>query len=818
MHRKFAVSHLRAFGVGKESLELRIQQECVYLCDAFRTEKAPFNPMVTLNSAVSNIISCLIFGQRFDYHDECYQRILRLDTECIQLAGSPRAQLYNVCPWLLEYLPGPHQTIFSNYKKITDYLRGEIIKHKEDWDPSNPRDFIDNYLTEMENKKSDPEAGFNIEGLVVSCLDLIEAGTETATTTLRWGLLFIIKFPEIQEKVQAEIDREIGQSRQPCLADRVNMPYTDAVIHEIQRFGNVVPLGFPKQAVKDTTLGGYFIPKGTSMTANLSSVLHDPNEWETPDTFNPGHFLDENGQFRKRDAFLPFSAGKRACLGEQLARQELFLYFTSLLQQFTISKCPGEEPSLEGEIWFTYAPAPFRICVSSRPWPLPFLGTVFTKMDFKNMHKLADVYGKVFSLRVGSDKMIIVSGYKMVKEALITQFDSFVDRPNVPLFHKIFKGLGLTMSNGYPWRTHRKFAGIQLRTFGEGKKVLELNIQQECVYLCDAFKAEKGPFNPMATLNSAVSNTVACLTFGQRFDYHDESYQRILRLDNECVQIAGTFRAQLYNVCPWLLEYLPGPHQTMFSNYKKITDFLRGEIIKHKEAWDPSNPRDFIDNYLVEMERKKSDPEAGFNIEALVISCLDMIEAGTETSATTLRWGLLFMIKFPEIQEKVQADIDREIGQSRQPCLADRVNMPYTDAVIHEIQRFGDVVPLGFPKQVAKDTTIGGYFVPKGTSMTTNMSSVLHDPNEWETPDTFNPGHFLDENGQFRKRDAFLPFSAGKRACLGEHLARNVLFLFFTSLLQQFTISKCPGEEPSLEGKIWFTYAPAPFRICVSSR
>jgi len=54
---------------------------------------APFNPMVTLNSAVSNIISCLIFGQRFDYHDECYQRILRLDTECIQLAGSPRAQV-----------------------------------------------------------------------------------------------------------------------------------------------------------------------------------------------------------------------------------------------------------------------------------------------------------------------------------------------------------------------------------------------------------------------------------------------------------------------------------------------------------------------------------------------------------------------------------------------------------------------------------------------------------------------------------------------------------------------------------------------------
>ncbi|XP_051731734.1 cytochrome P450 2J2-like isoform X6 [Ctenopharyngodon idella] len=452
------------------------------------------------------------------------------------------------------------------------------------------------------------------------------------------------------------------------------------------------------------------------------------------------------------------------------------------------------------------------------PWPLPFLGNVFTEIDFKNMDKLAEVYGKVFSLRVGSDKLIIVSGYKMVKEALITQIDSFVDRPNVPLFHKVFKGIGTILSNGYLWRMHRKFAVSHLRAFGEGKKSLELRIQQECVYLCDAFRAEKEPFNPLVTLNSAVSNIISCLIFGQRFDYHDECYQRILRLDTECVQLAGSPRAQLYNVCPRLLEYLPGPHQTIFSNYKKITDFLRGEIIKHREDWDPLNPRDFIDNYLTEMEKKKSDPEAGFNIEGLVVTCLDLIEAGTESATTTLRWGLLFMIKFPEIQTNVQAEIDKVIGQSRQPCLADRVNMPYTDAVIHEIQRFGNVVPLGFPKQAVKDTILGGYFIPKGTSVTTNLSSVLHDPNEWETPDTFNPGHFLDENGQFRKRDAFLPFSAGKRACVGEPLARNVLFLFFTSLLQQFTISKCPGEEPSLKGEIWFTYAPAPFRICVSSR
>ncbi|XP_073667528.1 cytochrome P450 2J2-like isoform X2 [Paramisgurnus dabryanus] len=401
------------------------------------------------------------------------------------------------------------------------------------------------------------------------------------------------------------------------------------------------------------------------------------------------------------------------------------------------------------------------------PLSLPFLGTIFTEMDFKTMDKLTEVYGNVFSLRVGSQKLVVISGYKLVKEALI-EHDGFVDRPAVPIFHKTFKGLA--------------------------------------------------PFNPQVILNSAISNIIACLVFGQRFDYHDENYQTFLRLDTECVQLVGLTRTQLYNVCPWLFEYIPGPHQKMFANYKKITDFLRGEIKKHKEDWDPLNPRDFIDSYLAEMEKKKSDPEAGFNMESLVVSCLDLVEAGTETATTTLRWGLLFMIKFPEIQVKVQEEIDRVIGQIRQPSLADKVNMPYTEAVINEIQRFGNAVPLGFPKLAAKDTMIGKYFIPKGTDITTNLSSVLNDPDEWETPQTFNPQHFLDDKGKLRKKDAFIPFSAGKRSCVGELLARMELFLFFTSILQRFTVSKCPGEEPTLEGEIWFTYAPSPFRICVTSR
>ncbi|KAL6107458.1 uncharacterized protein ACO6RY_18227 [Pungitius sinensis] len=453
------------------------------------------------------------------------------------------------------------------------------------------------------------------------------------------------------------------------------------------------------------------------------------------------------------------------------------------------------------------------------PWPLPFLGNIFTGVDFKSIEKLAQEYGPVFSLRKGSVRMVFVSGHKMVKEALVNQLDSFVDRPVVPLFHKIFKGIGVIMSNGYLWRQQRKFTNTHLRYFGEGQRSLEKYIQVESTYLCEAFREEqRGPFNPHYTITTAVSNIISSVLFGQRFEYSDQSFRKVLELDNEAVLLSGSPLAQLYDVFPGLLEHLPGPHQTVQGNYKEIMAFLENQVEKHQNERNPDDPQNFIDVYLAEIEKKKEDPQAGFNIETLLVCILDLIEAGTETSSTTLRWALVYMMHYPEIQEKVQAEIDRVIGECRQPALADRPNMPFTEAVIHEIQRIGNIVPMGFPKMASKDTTLGGYLIPKGTSVTTVLASVLFDKNEWATPDTFNPDHFLDSEGQFRRREAFLPFSAGKRGCLGEHLARMELFLFFTSFLQRFTISPVPGEMPSLQGVLGFTYSPQEFRILAEPR
>ncbi|XP_076736163.1 cytochrome P450 2J2 isoform X2 [Maylandia zebra] len=281
-----------------------------------------------------------------------------------RLQGTIGTQMYNTMPWLVKWLPGPHQKILTLTKHVTDFIKTKIREHIENFNPASPRDYIDAFLTEMGEEGSD--SVFDHSSLSACTMDLFIAGSETTTTTLHWGLLYMIFYPDIQERVQAEIDAVIGSSRQPSMADRENMPYTDAVIHEIQRVGNIIPLNLAHSAIKDTTIDKYTIPKGTIILASLDSVLHDESMWETPHSFNPEHFLDQDGKFRKREAFLPFSAGKRVCIGEQLARMELFLFFASLLQRFSFSAPAGEQPSLEFQLGAIRCPKPYRLCAVPR--------------------------------------------------------------------------------------------------------------------------------------------------------------------------------------------------------------------------------------------------------------------------------------------------------------------------------------------------------------------------------------------------------------------------------------------------------------------
>ncbi|XP_014049738.1 cytochrome P450 2K1 isoform X1 [Salmo salar] len=459
------------------------------------------------------------------------------------------------------------------------------------------------------------------------------------------------------------------------------------------------------------------------------------------------------------------------------------------------------------------------------PRPLPLLGNMLQldlKRPYRTLCELSKKYGSVFMVHFGPTKVVILAGYNTVNQALVNHAEEFGDRGILPVFYDFTNGHGILFGNGESWKEMRRFALTNLRDFGMGKKGIEEKILEEIHYLIEVFENHKGKaFDTTQPLNYAVSNIISNIMYGSRFEYSDPKFKATVKRANDNLRICGSVSIQLYNMFPWLGPWLKSRKlllKNIENNMKEMGELVRGL----KETLNPQMCRGFVDSFLV---RKQTMEESGnknshYHDNNLISSVANLFSAGTDTTGATLRWVLMLMAKYPLIQDRVLEEISSVIG-SRQPLAEDRKNLPYTDAVIHETQRLANILPMAIPHTTSRDVTFQGYFIKKGTFVFPLLTSVLQDGNEWESPHTFNPAHFLDVEGRFTKRDAFMPFSAGRRVCLGESLARMELFLFFTSLLQRFRFSPPPGvteDDLDLTPSMGFTLSPSPHQLCAVRR
>ncbi|XP_060048314.1 cytochrome P450 2C55-like isoform X3 [Erinaceus europaeus] len=396
------------------------------------------------------------------------------------------------------------------------------------------------------------------------------------------------------------------------------------------------------------------------------------------------------------------------------------------------------------------------------PPPLPVIGNLL-QLDVKNLTKsfnsLSKVYGPVFTVYFGMKPTVVLHGYEAVKEALTDLGEEFAGRGSFPVFDKLSKGHGVVFSNGKIWKETRRFSLMTLRNFGMGKRSIEDRVQEEARCIVEEFrKTNASPCDPTFILGSAPCNVICSIIFKKRFDYSDEMFLNIMERLNENVRIISS---------PWIQE-------------------------KHNQQTE-------------------------FTLENLATTAVDLFAAGTETTSTTLRYALLLLLKHPEVAAKAQEEIERVIGRHRSPSMQDRSHMPYMDALVHEVQRYIDLLPINLPHAVTRDIKFRNYVIPKGMTVITSLTSVLHDDKEFPKPNMFDPHHFLDESGNFKKSDHFMAFSTGKRSCAGESLARMELFLFLTNILQNFTLKslvepKNIDTTPIANG---FASVPPPYQICM---
>uniref|UniRef100_A0A8C9BPD2 Cytochrome P450 family 2 subfamily W member 1 n=1 Tax=Phocoena sinus TaxID=42100 RepID=A0A8C9BPD2_PHOSS len=353
-------------------------------------------------------------------------------------------------------------------------------------------------------------------------------------------------------------------------------------------------------------------------------------------------------------------------------------------------------------------------------------------------------YRPVFAVHLGRQKTTVLTGYEAVREALVGTGQELAGRPPIAIFQLIQGGRGVFSSSGERWRAARQLTMRTLRGLGVGRAPVADKVLQELRCLTAQLDSYGGRPFPLALLCWAPSSITFMLLFGQRFDYRDPVFVSLLGLIDRVMVLLGTPGLQLFNIYSWLGALLQ-LHRPVLRKVEAVRAILRNLL----EARRPPAPgRGPVQSYLDALiqQGQGKDPK-GLFAEVNVVACaLDMVMAGTETTSATLQWAALLMGKHPSVQGRVQEELDR-----------DQRSLPYTNTMLHEVQRFITLLPH-VPRCTASDTQLDGHLLPKVGG------SVLLDKTQWETPRRFNPGHFLDADGRFVKRAAFLPFSAGSES------------------------------------------------------
>ena len=263
-----------------------------------------------------------------------------------------------------------------------------------------------------------------------------------------------------------------------------------------------------------------------------------------------------------------------------------------------------------------------------------------------------------------------------------------------------------------------------MRSFGWGKHSIEEKMADERDEMLQVFQETAGkPFNPSSTINTSVMNIICSLLFGKRFKHEDPKIQNLISDLNIFVSFAVMDFEWGY--IPYISNFIPGNRyyrNLIAETWKRIQDFIEEEIIIRRERMKDGltdEPKDFLEGYLKELGSTE-DGNRKISQDWLLDISGDFFVAGSETTTTTLRWALIYMLNFPHVQRKIQQELDSVIGNPTGKGvvgLSDRSRLPYTDAAIMEIQRLSAIVATALTHSTTTDVNIRGYSIPKGTEV-----------------------------------------------------------------------------------------------------
>uniref|UniRef100_A0A452II72 Unspecific monooxygenase n=1 Tax=Gopherus agassizii TaxID=38772 RepID=A0A452II72_9SAUR len=463
------------------------------------------------------------------------------------------------------------------------------------------------------------------------------------------------------------------------------------------------------------------------------------------------------------------------------------------------------------------------------PWPLPIVGNLLQLGEHPHLSfiQMRKNYGDVFLLKLGMVPVVVVNGLDTVKQVLLRDAESFAGRPKMHTFSFFADGKSLSFSVEYgeSWKLHKKIASKALRSFSKSEAKtsscschLEEHVCAEASALVKMFlelSLEKGAFDPTGITTCTVANVVCALCFGKRYEYNDEEFLSMIRINADFLKATSVVNPA--DFIPWF-RYLPIPAvKAAHGFYEILNNLIAQRVEEHYTTYDKVRLQNYRPITAV-LPGLMGGLQKHVKTEVVKTAFwLPIYFAGFDTVATCLFWIFLYLVNNPDIQTKIQEEIDGKIGL-RSPRFDDRKDLHYTEAFISEILRHTSFIPLTIPHRATKETILNGYLIPQDTCIFVNMYQVNHDETLWENADLFRPERFLNENSELNKSliEKVLVFGMGIRKCLGEDIARNEIFIILTTILQQLKLEKCLQDQLDLTPVYGLSMKPKPYQIQVA--
>ncbi len=274
---------------------------------------------------------------------------------------------------------------------------------------------------------------------------------------------------------------------------------------------------------------------------------------------------------------------------------------------------------------------------------------------------------------------------------------------------------GVLYGSGQTWHEQRRFTLTTLRDFGFGKQSMEELVEEEAVELVNIVEeAYVGkPVDVQFLFNIKVLSSIWRIVAGKNLDHFDPDLLEACKLLNTTMREMFNPLNRviinypiIFNVLMMKLNLTP-----FGKTFGSLINLCEKDMKEHLQTYEDDYARDFIDAYISHAATSQEGSSFhGKNFELNLKNVLvDLFIAGSETTSTTLAWGVLFMVMEPDIQRRVQEELDAVVGRERAVKIADRPRLHYTNAVVHEIHRKADILFSAVPHAATEDSEIGQY-------------------------------------------------------------------------------------------------------------